>query len=165
MAVKILLSWQILVHFRISKEAEIILLPYTPLSQWVINKISRHLFQSVENVALPVKYQLKKARSRFYETENMFVMSLLKELFHYLRGEYADVTRLHHGFCHFKEKLTLQKLIVQCPHQSTWKAYFCDISLFSFRRHDLKKKKIDVLPSVFSFKGADFYSFPGILFS
>ena len=59
--------------FCISKEAELILLPCTVLSPWdiLINKILSCLFQFVKNVSLPVKYQLKKARSKFYETENI----------------------------------------------------------------------------------------------
>lgn len=56
-AVQTLLPWQILVHC-LSKEAEIILLPYTSPSQWSISKILRCLFQSVENVSLLIKCQM-----------------------------------------------------------------------------------------------------------
>lgn len=55
-AVKTLLTWQILVHFCISKEAGVLPLPCTLLPKWVINKNPRCLFQCVENISLPIIY-------------------------------------------------------------------------------------------------------------
>lgn len=106
MAVKTLVTWQNLAHFCISREAEIILLPWTPLSQWVINKILRCLFLwKMFHCRLTTNW--KRPEIDFLKAKIHLSSHSLRNYFTNWQINVLNLTRLHHGFYHFKEKLRL----------------------------------------------------------